>query len=308
MKHFTDYRLPSIDALLAFDTAAQLKSFELAAEALSLTGSALRKRIAGLEQLLGLKLFDRQHGALLLTAQGQVYLEQIKPVLAQLVSIALHQRPAQRKQRLTISCPPTFARQILIPRLQEHSHAYPEIDLQIELSAPLASAESCVSDLHVCGGAADLEPSQRLLDERLQPMAAPAMLARYGELQLMRDFASLPLLRSPLEPWQPWFTQACLSIPEPDQGPALLDLGMMLEAAAQAQGVVLARPSLALAWLADGRLVPVSGVRSVPSYHYRLLVKEASPATHAFSRWLIDVCSDSVQAAERHLSLVSQGK
>lgn len=308
MKRFTDYRLPSIDALLAFDTAAQLKNFEQTAEALSLTGSALRKRIAGLEQLLGLKLFDRQQGTLVLTAQGQVYLEQIRPVLTQLVSIAVHQRPAQRKQRLTISCPPTFARQILIPRLQEHSHAYPDIDLQIELSAPLASAESCASDLHICGGAADVEPSQRLLDERLQPMAAPSLLARYGGLQPIRDFASLPLMRSPMEPWQPWFNQACLNLPEPDQGPALLDLGMMLEAAAQAQGVVLARPSLALGWLADGRLVPVGEVRSEPSYHYRLRVKEASPATHAFSQWLIGVCSDTVQTAERRLSLLSQGK
>ena len=79
MKRFTDYRLPSIDALLAFETAARLKSFEQTAEALSLTGSALRKRIASLEQLLGLKLFDRQHGTLMLTAQGQVYLEQIRP-------------------------------------------------------------------------------------------------------------------------------------------------------------------------------------------------------------------------------------
>lgn len=303
MKRFTDYRLPSIDALLAFYTAAQLKNFEQTAEALSLTGSALRKRIAGLEQLLGLKLFDRQQGTLVLTAQGQVYLEQVRPILTQLVSIEAHQRPAQRKQRLTISCPPTFARQILLPRLQEHSHAYPDIDLQIELSAPLASAESCASDLHVCGGAADVEPSQRL-----QPMAAPALLARYGELQPMRDFASLPLLRSPMEPWQPWFNQACLNLPEPDQGPALLDLGMMLEAAVQAQGVVLARPSLALAWLDDGRLVPVGEVRSVPSYHYRLLIKETSPATHAFSQWLIGVCSDTVQSAERRLSFLSQGK
>ncbi|MNP05275.1 Glycine cleavage system transcriptional activator [compost metagenome] len=308
MKRFTDYRLSSIDALLAFETAAQLKSFELAAEALSLTGSALRKRIAGLEQLLGLTLFDRQHGTLVLTAQGQVYLEQIKPVLAQLVAIPVHQRPAQRKQRLTISCPPTFARQILMPRLHEHSLAHPDIDLQIQLSAPLANADNCACDLHVCGAAADVEPSQRLLDDRLQPMAAPALLARYPGLQPMRDFASLPLLRSPMEPWQPWLAQACLDLPEPDEGPALLDLGMMLEAATQAQGVVLARPSLAQAWLADGRLVPVGGVRSVPSYHYRLLVQQASPAAQAFSHWLIQVCNDAVQAAERHLSLSLQGK
>ena len=64
--------------------------------------------------------------------------------------------------------------------------------------------------------------------------------------------AGLPLLRSPLEPWQPWFRVAGLDWPEPCAGPRLLDLGMTLEAAANGRGVALARPSLARAWLPRG--------------------------------------------------------
>lgn len=302
MKSCNDYRLPSLDALLAFQTAAQLKSFERAAEALSLTASALRKRIASLEQLLGLVLFDRQGGTLALTAQGKMYLEQLTPVLTQLIAIPVHQRPAQRRQRLTLSCPPTFARQILIPRLAEHSQHYPDIDLEIQLSAPMSGTEAPLRDIQVSGDSATVEPQHRLLDELLQPLAAPELLSRYPDIQLPQEFACLPLMRSPLEPWQPWFQQAHLALSEPGQGPSLLDLGMMLEAAANAQGVVLARPSLARDWLESGRLVAVGNVRSVPSYHYQLHMHQRSEAAQAFSHWLTQICHEAVEHGQRYLS------
>ncbi|MFJ7141173.1 MAG: LysR substrate-binding domain-containing protein [Pseudomonas protegens] len=294
-----DYRLPSLDALLAFAVAAQMMSIDRAAKSLSLTNSALRKRIFTLEQLLGLQLFDRQGGPLALTVEGQIYLDQIAPILTQLLAVPLHRRQAQRKQRLTLNCPPTFARQILVPRLAEHSLAHPDIDLQIQLCAPLTRRTG--QDINICGDSAHVAPQQRLLNELLQPMAAPALLERFGYLHLPRDFSRLPLLRSPLEPWRPWLLEARLSLPEPDHGPALLDLGMMLEAAANAQGVVLARPSLAHPWLADGRLLPLGRVRCQPSYHYALHQQNPSPAAQTLCTWLRQVCRDAVHQAEKQL-------
>ncbi|MBP5149622.1 LysR family transcriptional regulator, partial [Pseudomonas protegens] len=76
---------------------------------------------------------------------------------------------------------------------------------------------------------------------------------------------------------------------------------MMLEAAAKAQGVVLARPSLAQAWLADGKLVAIGKVRSEPSFHYQLRVRQQSPAAEAFSTWLTRVCHETVLEAQSRL-------
>ncbi|MBC2659649.1 LysR family transcriptional regulator [Pseudomonas sp. MSSRFD41] len=300
MKAPNDYRLPSLDALLAFESAARLKSFEQAAEVLALTGSALRKRIAGLEQLLGLSLFERQGGSLRLTADGQLYLEQVAPVLQQLLDIPQHRRTVQRKQRLILCSPPTFARQVLIPRLDEHSRGHPQIDLQIQLSAPLSNISNGQCDLEVRGDSLDAPAARRLLDEQLLPMAAPALLARFRPLQLPADFARLPLLRSPLEPWRPWLQAAGLDLPEPDQGPTLLDLGMLLEAAANAQGVVLARPSLARSWLAQGRLVILGKISSPPSYHYTLDIPLPSPAARELAHWLQRICRDAVAQGNAH--------
>lgn len=301
MSKFNNYRLPSLDALLAFEAAAQLKSFERAAESLSVTSSALRKRISGLEQLLSVVLFSRLGGSVALTAQGHAYLEQITPILEQLASIPMHSRLTQRQQRLIISCPPTFARHVLIPRLAQYSEAHPNIDLQVQLSAPLVPMAGGTFNISISGDSAELAPEQRLLDELLQPLVAPSLLSQLEALRWPEDIAQFPLIRSPLEPWRPWFSEARLDLAEPQLGPALLDLGLMLEAAANGQGVVLTRPSLARSWLAEGRLVALGRIRSAPSFHYGVAVLQPSGAAEGFVAWLRGICGEAVAGGEAQL-------
>ncbi|MDX4009594.1 LysR family transcriptional regulator [Pseudomonas aeruginosa] len=253
-----DFRFPSIEALQAFEAAARLGTFERAAELLSITGSAASKRVSGLEGMLGVSLLQRDGRSLALTSHGREYLEQIAPILAQLAAVPLHRRQVQRQQRLTLRTPPTFARQILIPRL------------------------------------ASFAAGERLLEERVLPMAAPGLLLGLPRPWTPAMLAGLPLLRSPLEPWQPWFRVAGLDWPEPCAGPRLLDLGMTLEAAANGQGVALARPSLARAWLAEGRLVVLFPLRSAPTHHYHLRSHQASPASQRFAAWLAAICREAV--------------
>ncbi len=69
---------------------------------------------------------------------------------------------------------------------------------------------------------------------------------------------------------------------------------MTLEAAANGQGVALARPSLARAWLAEGRLVVLFPLRSAPTHHYHLRSHQASPASQRFAAWLAAICREAV--------------
>ncbi|MCT6033357.1 LysR family transcriptional regulator [Pseudomonas aeruginosa] len=271
-----DFRFPSIEALQAFEAAARLGTFERAAELLSITGSAASKRVSGLEGMLGVSLLQRDGRSLALTSHGREYLEQIAPILAQLAAVPLHRRQVQRQQRLTLRTPPTFARQILIPRLASFAEACPEIELEILLSSPSDGQDLPLADVEVRGDSHGVAAGERLLEERVLPLAG------------------LPLLRSPLEPWQPWFRVAGLDWPEPCAGPRLLDLGMTLEAAANGQGVALARPSLARAWLAEGRLVVLFPLRSAPTHHYHLRSHQASPASQRFAAWLAAICREAV--------------
>ena len=71
--------LPPLIALRAFEAVATRLSVKAAAEALSITPSALSHQLRILEESLGLKLFHRLNRRLLLTDAGQVYFSKIAP-------------------------------------------------------------------------------------------------------------------------------------------------------------------------------------------------------------------------------------
>ncbi len=66
-------RLPSLNALRAFEAAARHLSFTKAAEELHVTQAAVSHQIKGLEAQLGVQLFRRLNRRLLLSDAGQGY-------------------------------------------------------------------------------------------------------------------------------------------------------------------------------------------------------------------------------------------
>jgi LysR family transcriptional regulator, glycine cleavage system transcriptional activator len=98
------YILPPLNALRAFEAAARHLSFKLAAHELHVTPAAVGQQVKALEARLGVRLFERLHKQLILTAAGQVYLpeisrgfrrianatEQLKPAGGVLLQLGLH--------------------------------------------------------------------------------------------------------------------------------------------------------------------------------------------------------------------------
>jgi LysR family transcriptional regulator, glycine cleavage system transcriptional activator len=291
-------RLPSIDALRAFEAVARLGSFERAADELHITASAVSKRVTGLEEQLSTVLVQRGGKTLVPTLAGKEYLEQVSAALAMLNAVPLHRVAAPstqpQRQRLRVCAPPTFARQILVPHLQQFTELRPEVDLELMLSIPYLGGHAVDTDVEVRTGDLKAEGEtvgvQRLMLDAVLPMASPAFLSRFAPVRQPGDMLNLPLLRTPLEPWAPWFKAAGLPWPEPQTGPKLVDLGLTLEAAVSGQGVVLARPSLARAWVASGALLPLFAVTAEPVNSYFLQRHASDEAAQAFSAWLLDLC------------------
>jgi len=294
----TDVRYPSIDGLRAFECTARLGSFERAADELAITASAVSKRVATLEELVGITLFTRNGRHLSLTAAGKEYLAQTGAALAMLAAVPLHQRASQRAQKLRVRTPPTFARQILVPHLERFTRDHPQIELEVVLSIPYLDAGGGDADVEVRNGESD-DP---LLDDVVLPVASPALLARLPAMRTPADLIHAPLLRTPLEPWTPWLRAAGLDWPEPSQGPKLVDLGLTLEAAVSGQGIALARPSLAASWLQAGVLVPLFGISTRPANLYHLMPHAAHGAAPLFAGWLRTLCA---QVSRDALALVS---
>jgi LysR family transcriptional regulator, glycine cleavage system transcriptional activator len=301
-------RWPSLDGLRAFEAAARLASFERAADELHLTASAISKRVAVLEELVGAPLFVRGARALLLTEAGRDYLGPVKHVLGLLAAMPQHRRETDARQRLRVCLPPTFARQVLVPRLAGFGAAHPAIELELLLSLPQLDLAATDADVEVRYGQAGV--GTPLLHERVLPLATPALAARLrasagtpaGTPPAPQALAGVTLLRSPLDPWTPWFRAAGLPWPEPEAGPRLADLGLVLEAALAGQGVALARPSLARTWLASGALVAPFALRAEPAHRYYLLPHAADGAAALLAAWLRETCDAALREAEALLS------
>jgi len=281
-------RLPPLHGLAAFEAVARLRSFTQAASELCVTRSAVSHRLRELEDRLGVQLIDRDAKPLALTAAGAAYLATVRDALDAVATAAQAMQGAD--SRIVVASPPTFARQILVPRLAEFHRACANVEIAIELAIPLRDVQPAGADIEIRFGRG-LYPefvTLDLLDEPVFPVCAPAYAARVA-LREPADLAHATLLRSLLEPWAPWFAAAGLRWPEPASGPRYEDLAMLYEAAGDGEGVALARPSLVAPALAAGRLTRLFDISARSPHAYYLVCRPgvlARPEVAAFIDWL----------------------
>lgn len=296
MSHLSFKKLPPLHALTAFEAVARLQSFSRAADELCLTHGAVSHRIKLLEDHYGMCLLLRRGGAVSLTTKGTYLLTSVIEALSTLQEAS--QRVFQARPVVIVSAGPSSARNWLMLRLGAFYRDNPDIDLEINATKlskqrKRASIEGGEVDIALRYGNKEewsgLE-CVKLMDVQLFPVCSPAYREMRGGLSLITDLRAATLLRLPHEPWKPWFAAAALNWSEPVSGPIFGDASLMLDAAANAQGVALARSVLVDRDLASGRLARLFDV-SVPSMRaYHAVCSPAArgrPEVKRFIEWLV---------------------
>lgn len=280
-------RLPSIQALAAFESAARLGGFAQAAAELCITPSAVSHRIRQLESQLGESLFDRSPTGVRLSSDGQRYLGSVREAFDKLAQLARDgELPALR---LRVGAPPTFARNLLIPRLPEFYRQWPDIEIDVAVEAPMqVRPERHDIDIRFGDGRFDERVTTKLFDDVVVVLAAPDYINGRALRQPL-DLERGELLRSPLVRWRPWFAAAGLDWPEPARGQSFTDLGILLEAAASGLGVAVCTRRIAERWTDSGQLMPLFGL-TVPasSTYYTLVQRDLMQRSEvaSFTEWL----------------------
>lgn len=283
-------RIPPVHALSAFEAAARLGSFASAANELCITPSALSHRIRLLEEMVGERLFVREGRTLSLSEFGRAYLDVVRQALRTLTAFPLRPSEPQDDSRVKITLPPTFARYMMIPRLGEFRRLHPTINIDIFLSVPLYDLSLSESDIEVRFGAGNYPDlmSEQLVIEPAFAVASPAYLASIPPLRSPADLRHASLVRSALEPWQPWFAVAGLDWPEPTTGVRVDDLGLLLELIRHGHGVGLTREQFARDMLARGEVVRLFDLQLSAPPHVYYMVYPAHSAERPQVALLLD--------------------
>jgi len=313
------YRLPPLDLLEAFEAAARHLSFTRAADELALTQSAVSRQIAGLEDRLGVALFQRRHRALALTEAGQRLHGVTAEVLQRLHDTTEAMRGAERQKTVIVTTTPGFAGLWLIPRLARFVALRPDVDVRVSASYALVKLEREGVDLAIryCttanagpgavrlfGESVTLVCSPALRDDLARPIRRPEDLHRH--VLLHADTGSIAQLD-----WSLWLRAMRIENLKPAGVIHFSLYDQMMHAAIDGQGVALGRLPLISRLIAEGRLVAPFGRRIASAHSYHLLRSAAPPkkpeAEH-FAQWLLREARESAATVRAPGSSGSAGR
>jgi len=176
-----------------FVRAVELGGFSPAARALRMTPSAVSKLVARLERRLGARLINRSTRKLLLTAEGQAFLERAHRVLADLDEAERAVTAGAVPRGLVrVNCNVPFGLHRLLPLVPRFTAAHPEVRLDIALTDRVIDLMDERADVAIRVGS--MRPSQliarKLGQSRMALVAAPTYLARRGVPQTPYDLDS----------------------------------------------------------------------------------------------------------------------
>jgi LysR family glycine cleavage system transcriptional activator len=292
-------RLPPLNALKAFEAAARNESFTRAAEELHVTQGAVSHQVKALEEMLGLKLFSREHQRLALTDSGRDYLGVVRDALDRIAAGTEQLTRRRDPNVLTISTSPDFAAKWLVHRLGRFAEAHPGIDLRVTATdhhVDFARDDVDLAVRHGDGKWPALD-AVRLCAERLFPVCSPKLLAGGKRVAKPADLLRFPLLRlEDSSTWTKWFAAAGVTEPK-CHGPIINRASMLIDAAIDGQGIALARTALAARDLIDGRLVkPVDVSLRLPNTYWIVAPKASvTPRIANLREWLLAEAADDAR-------------
>lgn len=246
--------------LQTFAAVVETESFKLAADRLHTSPATVSRRIAALEQTLGVRLLSRTTRQVRLTDAGRQYVGDVQYILDALQASEdkLRDEGAAITGHMRLAVPMSFGVQVVAPLLPAFLKQHPELHIELRLEDEITDLHSAGIDLALrIGELADSSlVATHLCDLPFGFFASPAYLRRYGEPKSPEELSQHQCLHYTLvNPTQEWQLQnhaiklkGALSA---NNGDALC------EAAVRGLGIVALPRFVVEKYLLAGQLTPV---------------------------------------------------
>ncbi|KVU09050.1 LysR family transcriptional regulator [Burkholderia ubonensis] len=255
---------PPLANLETVCTVAREGSFLAAAEVAGLTHGAISRRVAAVENWLGMTLFERHARGVRLTPDGQRFVGRIEQAFAIIDSAADQWRSPRSPQLVKLSVVPGFAKLWFFERQTAFEREAPPLRIELDIghrNADIARGDADLGIRYGRGNWRDLEVKP-FMPETLYPVANRALAAQLTKQRHRRGDAALldvPLLHDgDATGWRAWFGALDIPLKPRAQDRRFEDYTVVLAAAEAGLGVALARTPLAAAYLERSGLVRVS--------------------------------------------------
>lgn len=182
-----------LDDALIFTRVVECHSFTLAAQGLGMQKSTVSRRIALLEERLGVRLLNRTTRKLRLTEVGQAYYERCRQIMldfaeAEQAVMQLQQEPSGL---LRISAPIEFGQLFLGRVLGDFMRLYPQITAEVELTSRNVDPVEEGMDLVILVGQPQDSTliARKLFGSGRRFYASPEYLRQHGWPRVVADLA-----------------------------------------------------------------------------------------------------------------------
>jgi LysR family glycine cleavage system transcriptional activator len=283
-------RLPSLNALKAFEAAARHENFSVAAEELFVTHAAVSRHIRELEEWLGTELFSRTGRGVTLTDAGRRFGTRLTPLFDNMAE-ATREAAAQGDVRsLNVSVEPATASRWLVPRLGRFNELHPDIELMINPETRLVDFRSGEADVGIRYALTEADDVEmvRLSDSLSFPVCSPKLIEDRDPIT-PADLVDYTLLHEQRKQWwADWLAAAGVQGVTDWRG-TVFQNHLAIEAAEAGQGFALGDQILCTDAIVEGRLVRPFSLDLKDHGSYCIVrakgVKESAPA-RAFREWL----------------------
>jgi LysR family glycine cleavage system transcriptional activator len=246
---------PPLNALRAFEAAARLGGFALAAEELGVTPGAISQHIKTLEDWSGTPLFTRRSPGVRLTRTGADLLPGLTSAFDQLGETVRHLRSTRPRPVVQVATLPSVAQLWLSPRLPALRAAIPGVALSVTALERPPNLTRELFDLSIfLRPLAEVPTGITLATDSIFPVCAPALAVG---LKSPADLAHAPLLHDETwaEDWPNWAAARGVTLPNASDGPRFSLYALALDAARQGAGVLMGHDCLVSDALTRGELV-----------------------------------------------------
>ncbi|MEZ9701257.1 LysR family transcriptional regulator [Vibrio sp. 10N.261.46.E12] len=236
--------LPSShNGLKAFEAAARLMSFTLAAEELHVTQSAISRQIKQLEDELNASLVIRKHRAIELTVQGHDLYVALRESYGNIEAVITSWSEPKQK-RIVIKATLSFATRVLISKVRELNERYQDYEIVIvpviEEDESINSSEYDLLIFHTrFKKRYDKAPDITFLrEEFMAPVCSTSLTTKDTDLD---SILTMPRLHPTLDhhDWKVWLADVEFPPKKPVRNTSFLSLDMALSACLSGEGVTV---------------------------------------------------------------------